>query len=202
MLPSSLLYFNVFFLLVHSFSQDKEDVLKKLEATLLSMEKSILKVQQNIQNTDHEVKNSTKRINKVLAPHGRTIDEYVKCKTNEFKAEEGLSTNTKFLKKFIPGTFHVYRKYLTDEDIHWKNSAEDRKTEYEKMALEHTSKKCDELADQFPEAFVEIQELKDQIYERQRYELQYDDKFHRLFAILDIYIKVHEFDETHEEHKQ
>ncbi|KAH8874646.1 hypothetical protein KSF78_0008463 [Schistosoma japonicum] len=73
MLLSSLLYFNVFFLLVHSFSQDKEDVLKKLEATLLSMEK---------------------RINKVLAPHGRTIDEYVKCKTNEFKAEEGLSTNT------------------------------------------------------------------------------------------------------------
>ncbi|KAH8874649.1 hypothetical protein KSF78_0008463 [Schistosoma japonicum] len=139
MLLSSLLYFNVFFLLVHSFSQDKEDVLKKLEATLLSMEKSIFKVQQNIQNTDHEVKNSTKRINKVLAPHGRTIDEYVKCKTNEFKAEEGLSTNTT-------------------------------------MALEHTWKKCDELADQFPED--------------------------RLFAILDIYMKVHEFDETHEEHKQ
>ncbi|KAH8874652.1 hypothetical protein KSF78_0008463 [Schistosoma japonicum] len=77
---------------------------------------------------------------------------------------------------FIPGTFHVYRKYLTDEDIHWKNAAEDRKTEYETMALEHTWKKCDELADQFPED--------------------------RLFAILDIYMKVHEFDETHEEHKQ
>ncbi|TNN16244.1 hypothetical protein EWB00_000625 [Schistosoma japonicum] len=198
-----MLYFNVFFLLVHSFSQDKKDVLKKLNSTLLSMQvNSLLKVQQNIQNTDHEVKNSTKRINKVLAPHGRTIDEYVKCKTNEFKAEEGLSTNTKFLKKFIPGTFHVYRKYLTDEDIHWKNSAEDRKTEYEKMALEHTSKTCDELADQFPEAFVEIQELKDQIYERQRYELQYDDKFHKFFVLLDIYRKVQAFDETHEEHKQ
>ncbi|TNN16246.1 hypothetical protein EWB00_000625 [Schistosoma japonicum] len=164
-------------MLVHSFSQDKKDVLKKLNSTLLSMQvNSLLKVQQNIQNTDHEVKNSTKRINKVLAPHGRTIDEYVKCKTNEFKAEEGLSTNTKFLKKFIPGTFHVYRKYLTDEDIHWKNSAEDRKTEYEKMALEHTSKTCDELADQFPE-----------------------DKF---FVLLDIYRKVQAFDETHEEHKQ
>ncbi|KAH8874643.1 hypothetical protein KSF78_0008462 [Schistosoma japonicum] len=139
MLLSSLLYFNVFLLLVHSFSQDKKDVLKKLNSTLLSMPNSLLKVQQNIQNTDHEVKNSTKRINKVLAPHGRTIDEYVKCKTNEFKAEEGLSTNTT-------------------------------------MALEHTSKKCDELADQFPE-----------------------DK---LFVLLDIYMKVQAFDETHAKHKK
>nr|CAX75920.1 hypothetical protein [Schistosoma japonicum] len=38
MLLSSLLYFNVFLLLVHSFSQDKKDVLKKLNSTLLSME--------------------------------------------------------------------------------------------------------------------------------------------------------------------
>nr|CAX75914.1 hypothetical protein [Schistosoma japonicum] len=202
MLLSSLLYFNVFLLLVHSFSQDKKDVLKKLNSTLLSMENSLLKVQQNIQNTDHEVKNSTKRINKVLAPHGRTIDEYVKCKTNEFKAEEGLSTNTKFLKEFIPGTFRVYRKYLTDEDIHWKNAAEERKAKYKTMALEHTSEKCDELADQFPEAFVEIQELKDQMYERQRYELQYDYMFYKFFVLLDIYRKVQAFDETREEHEQ
>ncbi|KAH8874639.1 hypothetical protein KSF78_0008462 [Schistosoma japonicum] len=61
MLLSSLLYFNVFLLLVHSFSQDKKDVLKKLNSTLLSMPNSLLKVQQNIQNTDHEVKNSTSR---------------------------------------------------------------------------------------------------------------------------------------------
>ncbi|KAH8856728.1 hypothetical protein KSF78_0009287 [Schistosoma japonicum] len=102
MLSSTLLYFNVFLLLVQSSPQDINNLLTKLEDGLNKRKRLFNESIQRYSRFDYRLKCLTDRINTILKSHGKSINRYI-------------------VNKVIPAIRSEYGDHLTNEEEKWTN---------------------------------------------------------------------------------
>ncbi|KAH8856727.1 hypothetical protein KSF78_0009287 [Schistosoma japonicum] len=180
MLSSTLLYFNVFLLLVQSSPQDINNLLTKLEDGLNKRKRLFNESIQRYSRFDYRLKCLTDRINTILKSHGKSINRYI-------------------VNKVIPAIRSEYGDHLTNEEEKWTNQIQKLEKIWRKRAFKFTSEKCSKLAYGCPDV------IKYHTREIDHRQAHLGDVYIHLFdltAVFDVYLKVLALKKTHEGHWQ